>query len=143
MTIEVDRNLSFERTHAIAEDVEARIQAIVPGADVVIHTDPRESERETMARRIRAIAERNQIPRPQHQRPRGPRRVPTSTSTSRWTTTSPSTRPTSWPATSSRTSARSIPAIGESTPTSSRAARAIGSGLDVTAVETELVGGSG
>jgi cation diffusion facilitator family transporter len=41
MTIEVDRNLSFERTHAIAENVEARIQALVPGADVVIHTDPR------------------------------------------------------------------------------------------------------
>jgi cation diffusion facilitator family transporter len=62
MNIEVDRNLSIERTHAIAEAVEARIQAFVPGADVVIHTDPRESERETMARRIRAIAERNQIP---------------------------------------------------------------------------------
>ncbi len=62
MTIEVDRNLSFERTHAIAESVEARIQALVPGADVVIHTDPRETEREDMARRIRAIAERNQIP---------------------------------------------------------------------------------
>jgi cation diffusion facilitator family transporter len=62
MTIELDRNLSLERTHAIAEGVEARIQALVPGADVVIHTDPRESERETMARRIRAIAERNQIP---------------------------------------------------------------------------------
>jgi cation diffusion facilitator family transporter len=62
MTIEVDRNLSFERTHAIAEGVEARIQALVPGADVVIHTDPRETERENLARRIRAIAERNQIP---------------------------------------------------------------------------------
>ncbi len=62
MTIEVDRNLSFERTHAIAESVEARIQALVPGADVVIHTDPRETERENLARRIRAIAERNQIP---------------------------------------------------------------------------------
>ena len=62
MTIEVDRNLSFERTHAIAEDVEARIQALAPGADVIIHTDPREIERENMARRIRAIAERNQIP---------------------------------------------------------------------------------
>jgi cation diffusion facilitator family transporter len=62
MTIEVDRNLSFERTHAIAEGVEAKIQALVPGADVVIHTDPRETERENMARRIRAIAERNQIP---------------------------------------------------------------------------------
>ncbi len=62
MTIEVDRNLSFERTHAIAEGVEAKIQDLVPGADVVIHTDPRETERENMARRIRAIAERNQIP---------------------------------------------------------------------------------
>jgi divalent metal cation (Fe/Co/Zn/Cd) transporter len=62
MTIEVDRNLSFERTHAIAEGVEAKIQGLVPGADVVIHTDPRETERENMARRIRAIAERNQIP---------------------------------------------------------------------------------
>ena len=62
MTIEVDRNLTLERTHAIAEGVEARIQALVPGADVVIHTDPRETERENLARRIRAIAERNQIP---------------------------------------------------------------------------------
>ena len=62
MTIEVDRNLSFERTHAIAEGVEARVQALVPDADVVVHTDPRESERESLARRIRAIAERNQIP---------------------------------------------------------------------------------
>ena len=62
MTIEVDRNLSFERTHAIAEGVEAKIQVLVPGADVVIHTDPRETERENLARRIRAIAERNQMP---------------------------------------------------------------------------------
>lgn len=62
MIIEVDRNLSVERTHAIAEAVEARIQAITPGADVVVHTDPRESERETIARRVRAVADRNQIP---------------------------------------------------------------------------------
>jgi len=62
MTIEVDRSMSFERTHRIAEDVEARVQAIIPGADVVIHTDPRETERETLARRIRTIADRNQVP---------------------------------------------------------------------------------
>jgi len=60
--IEVDRNLTVERTHAIANGVEARIQALVPGADVVVHTDPREAQRESTARRIRAIAERNQIP---------------------------------------------------------------------------------
>lgn len=61
MTVEVDRNLSFERTHAIAEEVEARVQKIVPGADVVIHTDPKEVEREAMAKRIRAVAYRNQM----------------------------------------------------------------------------------
>ncbi len=61
MTVDVDRNLSFERTHAIAESVEARIQQIAPGTDIVIHTDPREVERETMAKRIRAVAYRNQM----------------------------------------------------------------------------------
>jgi cation diffusion facilitator family transporter len=62
MNVEVDRNLSFERTHAIAETVEAQIQTVAPGADVVVHTDPRESERETIARRVRAVADRNLIP---------------------------------------------------------------------------------
>jgi cation diffusion facilitator family transporter len=62
LTLEVDRNLSFERTHNISNAVETRIQEISPGADVVIHTDPREGERESVARRIRAVAERNQMP---------------------------------------------------------------------------------
>jgi len=62
MNVEVDRNLSFELTHAIAEAVEAGIQSVTPGADVVVHTDPRESERETIARRVRAVADRNLIP---------------------------------------------------------------------------------
>jgi cation diffusion facilitator family transporter len=61
MSVDVDRNLSFERTHAIAEAVEARIEEISPGADAVIHTDPREVERESTARRIRAVAFRNQM----------------------------------------------------------------------------------
>jgi cation diffusion facilitator family transporter len=61
MTVDVDRNLSFERTHAIAEEVEARIQEVAPGADVVIHTDPKEVEREALAKRIRAVAYRNQM----------------------------------------------------------------------------------
>jgi cation diffusion facilitator family transporter len=61
MSVDVDRNLSIERTHAIAEAVEARIAEISPGADAVIHTDPREVEREAMARRIRAVAYRNQM----------------------------------------------------------------------------------
>ena len=61
MTVDVDRNQSFERTHTIADAVEVRVQSIAPGADVVVHTDPREVERETMAKRIRAVAYRNQM----------------------------------------------------------------------------------
>ena len=61
MNVEVDRNLSIEKTHAIAESVEAMVQQLSPGADVVVHTDPREAERESMARRIRGIANRNQM----------------------------------------------------------------------------------
>jgi cation diffusion facilitator family transporter len=61
MTVDVDRNLSFERTHAIAEEVEAQVKEIAPGADVVIHTDPKEVEREALAKRIRAVAYRNQM----------------------------------------------------------------------------------
>lgn len=61
MTVDVDRNLSFERTHAIAEHIEAHTQNVVPGADVVVHTEPREVERETLAKRIRAVAYRSQM----------------------------------------------------------------------------------
>jgi cation diffusion facilitator family transporter len=61
MTVDVDRDLPFERTHSIADAVEVRVQTIAPGADVVVHTDPREVERETMAKRIRAVAYRDQM----------------------------------------------------------------------------------
>jgi len=61
LTIDVDRNQSVERTHQIAEAVEAGIREIAPGADVVVHTDPREVEREALARRVRAVAYRNQM----------------------------------------------------------------------------------
>jgi len=61
MNVEVDRNLSIERTHAIAEAVEAEVQKISAGADIVIHADPREAERESMTKRIRAVANRNQM----------------------------------------------------------------------------------
>lgn len=62
MIIDVDRTLSFERTHGIAETVEDVIREIIPGADVVIHTDPKESERESLVRRIRAVADRYGVP---------------------------------------------------------------------------------
>jgi cation diffusion facilitator family transporter len=61
MTVGVDRNLSFEGTHAVAEAVERRVQEVSPGADVVVHTDPREQERETIAERCRAVAARQRV----------------------------------------------------------------------------------
>lgn len=62
MNISVDRTLSFERTHAIAESVERAVREIIPGADVVIHTDPKESERESLVRRVRAVADSHGVP---------------------------------------------------------------------------------
>ncbi len=59
MTLEVDRNLSFERTHDIADAVKAHVQEIAPGADVMIHTDPAEGKGETIAGRIHLIAGRH------------------------------------------------------------------------------------
>ena len=56
MTVDVDRNLSFEDTHLVAQAVEEQVQIVAPGADVVVHTDPRENERESVAERARAIA---------------------------------------------------------------------------------------
>jgi cation diffusion facilitator family transporter len=61
MTIAVDRNLSFENTHSVAEAVARRVQEVAPGADVVVHTDPRENERESIAVRCRAVAARQQV----------------------------------------------------------------------------------
>ncbi len=61
MNVAVDRNLPLERTHAVAEAVEDRVQQVSPGADVVVHTDPRENERESIAERCRAVAARHRM----------------------------------------------------------------------------------
>jgi cation diffusion facilitator family transporter len=61
MTVGVDRNLPVERTHSVAEAVENRVQQVSPGADVVVHTDPRENERESVALRCRVLAARHQV----------------------------------------------------------------------------------
>lgn len=42
MHIDLDRRLSFEAAHDIVVAAEARVQAAFPGADVLIHADPRD-----------------------------------------------------------------------------------------------------
>ncbi|MGB8224200.1 MAG: cation diffusion facilitator family transporter [Polyangiales bacterium] len=38
--LELDRDLPLSRAHALADEVEDRILAIVPGAEIIIHQDP-------------------------------------------------------------------------------------------------------
>jgi cation diffusion facilitator family transporter len=40
VTLEVDRGLSLEAAHELAERVEAAVRSAVPGSDVVVHTHP-------------------------------------------------------------------------------------------------------
>jgi cation diffusion facilitator family transporter len=61
MTVDVSRNLPFERTHAIADAVEQQVKLIAPGADVHVHMDPREDSRENMAERIRTVVSKHQL----------------------------------------------------------------------------------
>lgn len=38
--LELDQNLQLEQAHAFADEVEGRIKALLPGAEVIIHMDP-------------------------------------------------------------------------------------------------------
>ena len=38
--LELDQNLSLERAHGIADEVEDRIKTLLPGVEVIIHLDP-------------------------------------------------------------------------------------------------------
>jgi len=61
VALEVDRYLSVESTRDIARDVEAEMQKLSPGADIVVRADPGEAERESRAERIRGVALRNRM----------------------------------------------------------------------------------
>jgi cation diffusion facilitator family transporter len=75
VTLAVRSAASFEGSHAVADRAEAAIQAIVPGADVVIHTEPLPLDDEDLLTKIRTIAARHalgahgiRIVRQQHRR---------------------------------------------------------------------------
>ncbi len=61
VTISVPRTASLEQAHAASEDVERRIESIVP-ADVVVHVEPRAPADEHLFETIRAIAQRRGLP---------------------------------------------------------------------------------
>jgi cation diffusion facilitator family transporter len=61
LSVDVARNLPFERTHAIADSIETLVQRIAPGADVLVHTNPRVDNHESIAERIRTVVSKNQL----------------------------------------------------------------------------------
>jgi len=61
LTIGVGRTLPFDRVHRISEQVEQAVRERIPGADVVVHMEPRAGEDETLFDRVRAIAQRHNL----------------------------------------------------------------------------------
>jgi len=57
LKVDVPRHLPFERTHELTEQIQGRIRAISPGADVVVHTVPAAAGGGILER-IRAVAAR-------------------------------------------------------------------------------------
>ena len=58
VTLAVSSAESFENSHAIADQAEAAVRRIAPGADVVIHTEPLPLDDEDLLTKIRTIAAR-------------------------------------------------------------------------------------
>jgi cation diffusion facilitator family transporter len=58
VVLSVDRQASFEHTHDIASQVEAAVQALLPGADVVVHVEPHTTPAEDMPTTVRRMAAR-------------------------------------------------------------------------------------
>ncbi|MBI5548924.1 MAG: cation diffusion facilitator family transporter [Deltaproteobacteria bacterium] len=59
VTLTVGRDTPFEKAHDIASEAEAAIRACVPGADVVVHTEPASSGQEGQLTAIRLLASRH------------------------------------------------------------------------------------
>ncbi len=56
LEVSVDRTLPFEETHDIASVIESRVQGLVPGADVVVHTAPGVRADESLVERVFDVA---------------------------------------------------------------------------------------
>jgi cation diffusion facilitator family transporter len=56
MRVSIPRNISFEKSHSLAENVEQKIMDVIPGADIIIHTDPEGDQDEKTIDKIRLLA---------------------------------------------------------------------------------------
>ena len=61
VTLALPRRYTFEHTNDLVEAATSAVQHALPGADVVIHTVPRETKAESIFDRVRAVAARNNV----------------------------------------------------------------------------------
>ncbi len=59
--ISVQRTATFEHVKSISDAVQARILRHLPGADVIIHTEPRASGNEDLFEKVKAVAARHAV----------------------------------------------------------------------------------
>jgi len=61
LTLALPRRFTFEHTGELVEAATAAVHRVLPSADVVIHTNPRESRAESIFDRVRAVAARRNV----------------------------------------------------------------------------------
>ena len=61
LTLSMSRQLTFQRTEQLVQEATAAVRRVLPDADVVIRTVPRESAAESIFDRVRAVALRNNV----------------------------------------------------------------------------------
>ncbi|HEY0796823.1 MAG TPA: cation transporter dimerization domain-containing protein, partial [Acidisarcina sp.] len=61
LTLSLSRQLTFSRTEELVREATEAVQRVLPNADVVIHTVPRETLAESVFDKVRAVAARNNI----------------------------------------------------------------------------------
>jgi cation diffusion facilitator family transporter len=59
LTVGLARNVTFQRSGQVVAEITRAVRSILPDADVVIHSVPRETGHENIFDRIRAVASRN------------------------------------------------------------------------------------
>jgi cation diffusion facilitator family transporter len=61
LTLALPRRYTFEHTGELVRAATAAVHQVLPTADVVIHTEPRETKAESIFDRVRAVAARNNV----------------------------------------------------------------------------------
>ena len=61
LKIAVDRRIAFDHVPAIIQEVRSRLGEIIPGADIMIHTEPHRPPEENLFEKVRGIARRSNL----------------------------------------------------------------------------------